>query len=216
MEDKNPCRNFLKKHGVKHCKNTTEGNMSTQAYNNLASKLFAPNISYQDRQVRILAGSALIVALMLFAPTPIGFWGLAALIAIPVVATGIIAWDPFYALFGVNRYSDMEGEIQQRSWTCPNIGMVDRIARVAVGILLLATAFTSQEIAWQSLTALLAIPVIMSAIMAWDPLYALAYTNTFASKSDVQSADPDLEEKTLVKFYRFPAVDTANKVKRAA
>ena len=167
--------------------------------------MFAPNISYESREIRILTGSAMIIALMLTAPTPVGLWGLAALIAIPVIASGIIAWDPVYALFGINRYSDAEGEIQQRRWSCPNVGTVDRIARFGVGILLLATAFTSSEIVWQSITTLLAIPVIMTAILAWDPLYALAYTNTFASKSDVQSADPELKEATLAKFYRFPS-----------
>jgi hypothetical protein len=182
----------------------------------LATNVLKPNISYQDRQIRILAGSAMILALMLIAPTPMGFWGLAALIAIPVVASGIIAWDPLYALLGVNRYNYAASEIQQRSWSCPNIGMVDRIARLSVGLLLLATAFTSGEFVWQSITTLLAIPVIMSAIMAWDPLYALAYTNTFASKSDVKSADPEQEDKILAKFYRFPSVAPTDNIKRAA
>lgn len=190
--------------------------MIGQTHYSFPSKILTPNISYQDRQIRILAGSALILALLYAAPTPVGLWGLAALIAIPVIASGIIAWDPFYALFRINHYSVMEGEIQQRSWSCPNIGMVDRIARFAVGILLIATAFTSDEILWQSVTVLLAIPVIMSAIMAWDPLYALAYTNTFASKADVQSADPDLEDVTLAKFYNFPTVAPKDEVKRAA
>ena len=174
------------------------------------AKILAPNISYESREIRILAGAGMIMALMLLAPTPVGLWGLAALIAIPVIASGIIAWDPFHALFGINRYNEAEGEIQQRRWSCPNVGTVDRIARFGVGALLLATAFTSTEIMWQSITTLLAIPVIMSAIMAWDPLYALAYTNTFASKSDVQSADPELQDATLAKFYRFPSATPAS------
>ena len=194
--------------------------MQTIAGNtNTRSKRLSPNISYQDRQIRILTGFSIILAFMLWAPTPLGFWGLAALMAIPIVASGIIAWDPFYALLGVNRFSETEGEIQQRSWSCPNIGMVDRIARLGVGLLLIATAFASSEFAWQSITTLLAIPVIMSVIMAWDPLYALSYTNTFASKSDVQSADPEQEEKTLAKFYRFPTetpMKRVNSLGRAA
>jgi hypothetical protein len=157
---------------------------------------------------------------MIAAPAPLGLWGLAALIAIPVIASGIIAWDPVHALFGINRYNATEGEIQQRSWSCPNVGTVDRIARLGVGMVLLATAFSGTEIVWQSITALLAIPVIMSAIMAWDPLYALAYTNTFASKSDVRTAEPDLEEATLAKFYHFPrntaSENTENSLGRAA
>lgn len=190
--------------------------MSRQMHNRLASNVLAPNMSYQDRQIRIVTGSALIVALMMAAPTPVDLWGLVALIAIPIIASGIVAWDPFYALFGIDRYSEIEGEIQQRSWSCPNIGKVDRIARLVIGVLLMATALTSSEIVWQGITTLLAIPVIMSAIMAWDPLYALAYTNTFASKSDVQSSDPDLEEKTLAKFYKFPTLAPTDKLRRRA
>lgn len=187
---------------------------------NIVSKSkFSPNVSYQGREIRILAGAALIITFMLFAPTPVGWWGLSALIAVPIIASGMFAWDPVYALFGINRYNEVESDIHQRSWSCPNVGTVDRIARLIAGILLLATAFTSTDIAWQSVTTLLSIPVIMSAIMAWDPLYALAYTNTFASKSDVQSADPDQEETTLVKFYHFPQTtseDKARSLERAA
>ncbi|WP_455210398.1 YgaP family membrane protein [Kaarinaea lacus] len=192
--------------------------MSTLTQKISTGSILTPNISYESREIRILAGMATIIALMLAAPTPLGLWGLAALVAIPVVASGIIAWDPVHALFGINRYNEAEGEIQQRRWSCPNVGTVDRVARLGIGILLLATAFTSSEIVWQSITALLAIPVIMSAIMAWDPLYALAYTNTFASKSDVQSADPELEDSTLAKFYRFPSVkpDNMESLDRAA
>jgi hypothetical protein len=178
----------------------------------LSPNPLSPNLSYEGREIRILAGSALIIALMLTAPTPLSLWGLTALIAIPMIASGIIAWDPLYALFSVNRYNQAEGEIQQRSWSCPNIGVVDRIARMAVGVLLLATVFTSTETVWQSVTGLLAIPVIMSAIMAWDPLYALAYTNTFASKADVESADPEQEDTTLAKFYYFPSPASTGKV----
>lgn len=184
----------------------------------LTTKLLAPNIGYEDREIRILAGSVVIVTLMLAAPTPLGLWGLAALVAIPVIASGIVAWDPLYALFGINRYNETEGEIQQRSWSCPNVGTVDRIARLGMGTLLLATAFISTEIAWQGVSVLLAIPVIMSAIMAWDPLYALAHTNTFADKADVQSAEPDLKDSTLAEFYQFPTVhaDKVGSLGRAA
>ncbi|KPJ94043.1 MAG: hypothetical protein AMJ53_06095 [Gammaproteobacteria bacterium SG8_11] len=186
--------------------------MSTQTQKTIARSILSPNISYEGREVRILTGSALIVALLVAAPTPLGLWGISALIAIPLIASGITAWDPLHALFGINHYSETEGEIQQRSWSCPNVGTVDRITRFGVGVLLLGTAFTSTEIVWQSITALLAIPVMMSAIMAWDPFYALAYTNTFASKSDVKSADPELEEATLAKFYDFPSPVVTNKL----
>lgn len=164
----------------------------------------SPNTSYEGREIRILTGSAIIITFMLAAPTPVGLWGLSALVAIAIIGSGIIAWDPLHALIGINHYNATEGEIQQRSWSCPNIGTVDRIARLGIGVLLIGAAFTSTEVAGQTIAALLAIPIIMTGIIAWDPLYALAYTNTFASKSDVQSADPELHDATLGKFYQFP------------
>ncbi len=182
--------------------------------------VLAPNISFVERQIRILAGSAIIISFMLAAPIPVELWGVSALLAIPLIASGIIGWDPIYAVLGKNLYDAAEGEIRQRSWSCPNIGTVDRIARLGAGVLLLAAIFTSAEIVWQGVAALLAIPVIMSAVIAWDPLYALAYTNTFVSKSDVRTADPTLEESVLAMFYRFPSpTDTGgmnNPLSRAA
>jgi hypothetical protein len=172
--------------------------------NNRKQSVLSPNISYEGREIRILTGSAIIVTFMLAAPEPVGLWGVSALAAIALVASGIIAWDPVHALFGMNHYNAAEGEIQQRSRSCPNIGTVDRIARLGIGVLLLGAAFTSTEVVGQTIAALLAIPIIMTGIIAWDPLYAMAYTNTFASKSDVQSADPELHDATLVKFYQFP------------
>jgi hypothetical protein len=172
--------------------------------NKQRQSVLAPNISYEGREIRILTGSALIVTFMLAAPNPVGLWGVTALVAIALVGSGIIAWDPLHAMLGINHYNADEGEIQQRSWSCPNVGTVDRIARFGIGVLLLGAVFTSAEVIGQTIAALLAIPIIMTGIIAWDPLYALAYTNTFASKSDVQSADPELHDATLVKFYRFP------------
>jgi len=172
----------------------------------------SPNISYEGREIRILTGSAMIVTFMLAAPVPVELWGVTALIAIALIGSGIIAWDPLHAVLGVNHYNAAEGEIQQRSWSCPNVGTVDRIARLGIGILLLGTVFNGAEIVWQSIAVLLAIPVIMTGIIAWDPLYALAHANTFASKSDVQSADPDQQESTLAKFYRFPVTANINPI----
>jgi hypothetical protein len=198
----------------------TQTQLGTQErLSNAKQSMLSPNISYEGREIRILTGSAMIITFMLAAPAPVEFWGVTALVAIALIGSGIIAWDPLHALLGVNHYNATEGEIQQRSWSCPNVGTVDRIARLGIGILLLGTAFVSAEIVWQGIAALLAIPVIMTAIIAWDPLYALAYTNTFASKLDVQSADPELKETTLVKFYRFPSVtdmDHAGSMGRAA
>ena len=172
----------------------------------------APNLSFTGRELRIIAGFTAIVGFLFTAPNPVGWWGLITLVAVPVIMSGVIAWDPVYAILGINRYNALEANIQQRSWTSPNIGTIDRITRFTVGVLLIAFTLVTSEIALQSIAALFAIPLIMTAIIAWDPLYAFAYVNTFASKADVQATEPEMEEATLAKCYIFPEtyVETNN------
>jgi hypothetical protein len=163
-----------------------------------------PNLSFTARELRIIVGSLAITGFLIAAPTPVGWWGVVALAAVPVIMSGIIAWDPVYSILGINKYNAIEGNVQQRSWTSSNIGTIDRISRFTVGALLIALTLNSTGFAGQSVTALFSIPLIMSAIMAWDPFYAIANTNTFASKADVQATEPEMEEATLAKCYIFP------------
>lgn len=56
----------------------------------------------------------------------------------------------------------------------PNVGNVDKIVRYAVGIALIAPIFVlSTPTTWILLAPLVAIPVVISAITGWDPIYAL-------------------------------------------
>jgi hypothetical protein len=170
----------------------------------LTTNYLTPNMSFTDRELRIVVGSAAIIALLLVAPSPVGLWGLAALLAVPVIVSGIIAWDPIYALIGFNRYDEASGEIHQRNWSASNVGALDRVVRFAVGGALIAFTLASTTIELQAISALIAIPIIMTAILAWDPLYALGNVNTFASKEDVEQTDSELNDSSLVKLYEFP------------
>ena len=57
----------------------------------------------------------------------------------------------------------------------PNIGNIDKSIRYAVGVLLLAVILliNTPTLGWYVLFPLIAIPVIVSAYVGWDPLYAL-------------------------------------------
>lgn len=57
----------------------------------------------------------------------------------------------------------------------PNIGNIDKSIRYAVGVLLLAVTLliNTPTLGWYVLFPLISIPVIVSAYVGWDPLYAL-------------------------------------------
>jgi hypothetical protein len=59
----------------------------------------SPNIGNIDTIARYTAGATLIGVLLVAAPTPVGWISLLPLIAIPLVVSAIIGWDPLYALF---------------------------------------------------------------------------------------------------------------------
>jgi len=61
-----------------------------------------------------------------------------------------------------------------------NLGFTDRIARYLVGAILIGTllilnvtAATGESVGWLVLMPLLSIPIVISAIMRWDPVYAM-------------------------------------------
>ena len=58
-----------------------------------------PNVGNVDKLVRYGVGAALIGSILVVAPILIGWIALFPLIAIPIVISAIIGWDPIYALF---------------------------------------------------------------------------------------------------------------------
>jgi len=162
------------------------------------------NLGITDREIRVLVGAGMIAAVMFYSPTHIGLWSLLALSAIPFVITGMIGWDPLYALFGLNTDKQRDEQIHQRGWKLGNIGMFDRVIRIALGAgligLTMSGAFTGAEM----IAALVAVPLIVTALVAWDPIYAMTDINTFASRHDVEMANAELREETVAKLYDFP------------
>jgi hypothetical protein len=57
----------------------------------------------------------------------------------------------------------------------PNVGAFDKICRYAVGVGLLGVtlAVAPTPIGWVVVLPLVAIPILISAIIGWDPMYAM-------------------------------------------
>lgn len=62
----------------------------------------ATNVGRTDRYIRYGLATVLIAGFALFAPTPVAWTTVLALIAIPIAATAIAGWCPLYASAGVN------------------------------------------------------------------------------------------------------------------
>jgi hypothetical protein len=168
------------------------------------------NLSFSDRQIRFVIGATMIAATLIAMPQTIGLWSMVLLGAIPFVTMAITGWDPFYAMLGKSTYVEGEEDIQQRSWTCPNVGSVDRGVRLGTGLMLMYALLTMSTMQADMVITLLAIPLITSAITAWDPFYAMFGINSFASHVDVEAAEPDASEQTLAACYVFPQRQSAS------
>ena len=167
-----------------------------------------PNLSFSDRQIRLVIGASMIAGVLAIAPETMGLWSIMLLASIPFITMSIIGWDPLYAAMGKSTYIEGEEDIQQRSWSCPNVGAVDRVARLGIGSALLLSLLTMTTMQVELVVTLLAIPLILTAITAWDPLYATLGINSFASHVDVEVAEPDANEETLAACYIFPQKHT--------
>ena len=57
----------------------------------------------------------------------------------------------------------------------PNIGPIDKIGRYAVGATLIGVTLAAapNPIGWAVMLPLIAIPIFISAIIGWDPFYAV-------------------------------------------
>lgn len=60
---------------------------------------FYPNMGKLDKYVRYGIGALLIGSVLFLAPSTMGWDVLIPLLAIPIVASAILGWDPLYALF---------------------------------------------------------------------------------------------------------------------
>ena len=137
-------------------------------------------------------------------PETLGLWSIPMLAAIPLLATAIIGWDPLYAYLDKSSYVSNGEDIQQSNWSSANLGVIDRGIRMGVGLAMLYALLTMTTMTAGMVLTLLAIPLIMSAIIAWDPVYALLGINSFASRTDVKAAELEPNDQVLAELYKCP------------
>ena len=157
---------------------------------------FKSNVSFIDQELRLILGASVMLALMVASPDMTLVTAIAMLAMIPVIMSGIAGWDPLYALVGKTLRS--EQNIEQRDWACPNIGVVDRMGRLIVGVALIGAALMGIT---DSITAIVAIPLVLTALIAWDPFYAMMKVNTIGSTAELKSADLEFDGKMLNSCY---------------
>ena len=162
------------------------------------------NLGITDRQIRTIIGTLMLATPIFTVTGALGLWSISILASIPILVTAIIGWDPLYAAIGKSSYESQSEDIQQRHWTNANIGIVERCIRLGAGIMLLTALMGMPAMSANMAFTLLAIPLIVSAITAWDPFYAVMGINSFGSRSDVEAAEPGINEKTLTEYYEFP------------
>ena len=167
--------------------------MTTIAINTLASQrgdltlrnYSRSNVGGFDRVIRVVLG-ALLLADGLHGTGPLGIDGILMLVAIPLIISAIIAWDPVYALFQVRTATLPAHRTPQ--WKLStlnanggiNVGTADRLLRIVLASGLLATPFL-----WVGPVGIMAVAttavgiiVMMTAVTGWDLFYQLAGVRT--------------------------------------
>jgi len=134
------------------------------------------NIGSLDRVARLVLASVLI-GIPLSGVEPMAANVTMMLVAIPLVMSAIMAWDPIYAFFNV-RTATLKAR-PLAAWNSDardndglNVGWIDRIGRFGLGAALLSvTLLGTVDGAMHSYAALASIPVIMTGVIGWDPFY---------------------------------------------
>lgn len=131
-----------------------------------------PNVGTVDRYLRLLLATSLIATPMVYEGAHPELVALLALAAIPVMFTVISQWCPVYGYFHTHSIATQN---RSRKFHSSNVGPMDAMVRYLLGAVLIASTmlFAGIHTPWMVLPALVAIPLINSAILRWDPLYAL-------------------------------------------
>ncbi|MGD8558427.1 MAG: DUF2892 domain-containing protein [Gammaproteobacteria bacterium] len=146
------------------------------------------NMGDGDRVIRFVAGALLIGFTMGAAVEKLGWLSVLPLVAIPVIMTAILNWDPLYGLFNISTVK--ENRIKTLGFMASNVGRMDTVVRYVVGIalLLLTLAFAPTPIGTIALVPLAAAVLILTGIVGWDPLYSLFKLNTLEQMENLPKA----------------------------
>ncbi|MEJ2180373.1 MAG: DUF2892 domain-containing protein [Gammaproteobacteria bacterium] len=130
------------------------------------------NVGTVDRYIRFAIGASLIAVPLFYQGVDAEYAALTSLIAIPVIFTAITRWCPLYALLHAQ---SIKHQYDNTRFYSKNISTADTVVRYLLGAVLILATMTLTSVAdpWLVTLALFGIPIVSSAIMQWDPIYAL-------------------------------------------
>ena len=130
------------------------------------------NVGTMDRYIRFAIGASLIAVPLLYQGVDAEFAALTSLVAIPVIFTAITRWCPLYAFLHVQ---SIKHKYENNRFYSRNVSTADTVMRYLLGAALIMATMMLTSVAdpWLVVLALLAVPIISSAIMQWDPIYAM-------------------------------------------
>ena len=139
------------------------------------------NMGDGDRVIRVLIGALLIGYTMGVAVDKLGWLSVLPLLAIPVVMTAILSWDPLYSLFNISTAKNMP--VTTLGFMASNVGKVDTYVRYTIGLtMLVATlAFAPSPIGVVAL-------IPLAGVIGWDPIYASFKLNTLEQAENLPKA----------------------------
>ena len=143
------------------------------------------NMGDGDRVIRVLIGALLTGYTMGLNIEPLGWFSVLPLLAIPVVMTAIMGWDPLYSL--ANFSTSKSTSVTTLGFMASNLGKTDTIVRYVVGsAMLVATLlFSPVPIGLVALIPLAAAILILTSIAGWDPIYATFRLDTREQPGDL-------------------------------
>lgn len=180
------------------------------------------NVGSLDRLARLALG-ALLIGIELTAGEPRGANVVMTLVAIPLIITALMAWDPFYALMGKRTATLRATAVDPRSYRQRdanagiNMGWPDRLGRFGVGAALLSvTLLGTGAVEWAVYAALASVPIIMTGVMGYDPIYRLVgIRSAMLTQAPARVSAADLSQPVQV-FPFFDEKQATGTGKRAA
>ena len=139
------------------------------------------NVGIVDRVVRFALGSGLIAVPLFYSGVDTEYAALTSLVAIPIIFTAIARWCPVYALFHVH---SIRRKLSNADYYRQNVSVSDAVTRYVLGsvLILVTMLYTNVTDPWLVILSLIAVPIIHTAIMLWDPIYALFDIGTYRQR----------------------------------
>ena len=143
------------------------------------------NIGAIDRGFRIFMGLAVIFSTLHLSITGNIAYPITTILATMIVLTGVIGWDPAYAIY--HKVVSRIEAIEAISFAKGNISMPDRAMRITGGIAILIASLETPIGGDEAFpfVKLFATLVVLTGIAGWDPMYS-AFRSIMSRRSSAK------------------------------